>query len=163
MDKHISRQFFNEGAAHWDEEARIKNVEKMRAMADRLEIPPFATVLDVGTGTGVFVPFLQTKLADSGRIICLDFAFLMLEKAVVKHGNQRVDYVCGEIETTIFRRGYFDVIVCYSTFPHFHDKPIAMRNMHALLRKAADCISAILLTGSLSTIFTARFPLFLII
>ena len=34
-----------------------------------------------------------------------------------------------------FKPETFDAIVCYSTFPHFHDKPLALRNMHDLLRK----------------------------
>ena len=52
----MSKEFFNARAATWDERAAEKDVGRLKAMAARLDITPGSTVLDVGTGTGVFVP-----------------------------------------------------------------------------------------------------------
>ena len=134
MDKKISRQFFNSAASHWDETVRNNNPVKLRAMAERLPFPPDAWVLDVGTGTGVFVPFIKSRLNGSGRIACVDFSYQMLEIAQNKNGNCKLDHVCAEIETVGFPEGLFDAAVCYSTFPHFHNKPLALENINTMLK-----------------------------
>ena len=135
MDKQISRKFFNISSSHWDETVRNNDPVKLKAMIRRLSFRKGAHVLDVGTGTGVFVPFIQSRMNGSGRITCVDFSFRMLEIAEKKNGNGRVGYVCAEIETLGLAEEMFDAAVCYSTFPHFHDKPLALENIHSLLKK----------------------------
>lgn len=134
MDKTISRQYFNDHALSWDETVRSNAPHQLSALAGRLPLAPDARVMDVGSGTGVFVPYIQRKLNGRGRVVCIDFAFEMLSIARRKNGNQHVSHLCAEIETAGFKSGVFDAAVCYSTFPHFHDKPLALFNIHALLR-----------------------------
>ena len=133
MDKQISRQFFNKEAAHWDETVRSNDADKLQAMAARLSIPDNARVLDVGTGTGVFVPYILPKLNGGGMITCVDFAFQMLEIALNKNGDDGINHVCAEIESLGIIRNKFDVVICFSTFPHFHDKPLALENIFETL------------------------------
>lgn len=133
MDKQVSRQFFNDRAEKWDDKERRNNPALLSAMATRFDLSPRALVMDVGTGTGVFVPYIEEKLSEGGQIVCVDFAFRMLQIAQHKNGNSRVGYVCAEIETVGFSGGVFDAVVCFSTFPHFHDKPLALHNIHDLL------------------------------
>jgi len=134
MDKQISRQFFNSKASRWDETVRNNDPVKLRLMAERLSFPLSARVLDVGTGTGVFVPYIQSRLNGSARIECMDFALRMLEVAQKKNGSTSVEHVCTEVETVGFASGVFDTAVCYSTFPHFHDKRLALENIFDLLK-----------------------------
>ena len=134
MDKRISRQFFNNAATHWDENARNNDPVKLQELIERLAFPPEAQVLDVGTGTGVFVPYIQGKLKGSGRVACVDFAFRMLEIARQKNGNNGIEHICAEIETVGFAGGVFDAAVCYSAFPHFHEKFLALENICNLLK-----------------------------
>lgn len=134
MDKRISRKFFNDQAVIWDLTARNNDSVKLRAMTDRLQIPKDALVLDVGTGTGVFLPFIKEKLNHQGRIICMDFAFNMVLQAVHKNGLSNIEYLCSEIESMRFSRVLFDTVICYSTFPHFHNKPEALMNIHRLMK-----------------------------
>jgi len=145
MDKRISRQYFNKAATHWDETARNNDPVKMQAMAERLVFPTGARVLDAGTGTGVFEPYIRSRLNGSGRITCVDFALRMLEIALKKNENEGIEYVCAEIEAVGFTGGVFDAAVCYSTFPHFHDKLLALENIFYLLKgggKAFICHTA---------------------
>ena len=135
MDKKVSRKFFNERAEHWDETVRNNDPVRLQDMADRLNIGADSWVLDVGTGTGVFVPYISGKLNGSGKITCMDYAINMLFKAVDKNPrHDRLNYICSEIETLRFPQHIFDVAMCYSTFPHFHDKPKALRNLSNLLK-----------------------------
>ena len=135
MDKRISRQFFNNAASHWDETVRNNDPVKLWAMAERLAFLPNAWVLDVGTGTGVFVPYIQSKLNGSKRVACVDYAFRMLEIAQKKNGNEGIEHICAEIETVGFSDSVFDAVVCYSTFPHFHEKFLALANICNLLKE----------------------------
>ena len=134
MDKRVSRKYFNDKAERWDESIRNNDAKKLGALADRLSIPEQAWILDVGTGTGVFLPYLKEKVNHNSRVICMDFAFNMLVQAKSKNGFGSVDYVCAEIESLRFSPGLFDVVMCYSTFPHFHDKPRALLTIHQLLK-----------------------------
>lgn len=131
MDKKTSRKFFNDRAEHWDNTVRNNDPLKLREMASRLKIEMDNRVLDVGTGTGVFIPYIAQKLNGHGNIICMDYAINMLLKA---EGKNKLNYVCAEIETLRFKSHIFDVATCYSTFPHFHDKPKALRNLSKLLK-----------------------------
>lgn len=134
MDKRVSRKYFNDKAEGWDETVRNNDAQKLRALSDRLIIPEQAWILDVGTGTGVFLPYLKEKVNHQSRVICMDFAFNMLVQAKLKNVAVDVDYVCAEIESLRFSPGLFDVVMCYSTFPHFHDKPRALLTIHQLLK-----------------------------
>jgi demethylmenaquinone methyltransferase/2-methoxy-6-polyprenyl-1,4-benzoquinol methylase len=134
MDKLISRQYFNNVASHWDETVRNNDPVKLRAMAERLVFPQDARVLDAGAGTGVFAPYIQSKLNDSGRVACVDFALRMLEIAQKKNGNESIEHVCSDVEMAGFAGGVCDAAVCYSAFPHFHDKPLALENIFYLLK-----------------------------
>jgi demethylmenaquinone methyltransferase/2-methoxy-6-polyprenyl-1,4-benzoquinol methylase len=134
MDKRISRQFFNNAASHWDETVRNNDPVKLQELIKRLAFPSDACVLDVGTGTGVFVPYIQSRLNGSGRVVCVDFAFRMLEIAYKKNGNEGIEHICAEIETVGFTGDVFDAAVCYSTFPHFHEKLLALANICNLLK-----------------------------
>jgi len=136
MDKQVSRQFFNDKATDWDETPRSNAAYQLEAMAARLGLRDGERVLDVGTGTGVFVPYIKQMIGFSGHIACVDFALEMLLIAKNKNTEIGIMPVCAEIETVGFKPGIFDAVVCYSTFPHFHDKSRALRNIHFLLKDA---------------------------
>lgn len=131
----MTTSYFNGKADVWDEQVAEKDHARLQRMADNLDIQPGSTVLDVGTGTGVFVPFLLRKIAPQGKLVCLDYAERMIEKARSKKFEGQIDYVCSDIHTTDFRDGAFDAVVCYSSFPHFQDKLKAFKEMQRILKK----------------------------
>jgi ubiquinone/menaquinone biosynthesis C-methylase UbiE len=131
----MTRSYFNSKADIWDEKIAEKDIGKLANMAERLDIQPGSALLDVGTGTGVFVPFLLKKLGNSGKLVCLDFAEKMLEKAKAKNFRGDIDYVCADITSTELDNQVFNSVVCYSSFPHFPDKPQALREINRLLKK----------------------------
>ncbi len=128
------RQYFNEQAAIWDETVAEKDAAKLERMAERLDIESGATVLDVGTGTGVFLPYLVNSVGHGGRIIALDIAEEMLQTARAKNLCDNVDYLHADVTTIPVRGELFDVIVCYSSVPHFRDKPGVLGEIHRVTR-----------------------------
>ncbi|OGN99192.1 MAG: hypothetical protein A2Y58_02005 [Chloroflexi bacterium RBG_13_51_52] len=131
----MSKDFFNSRAATWDDKATEKDESRLKTMAARLDIKPGTTVLDVGTGTGVFVPFLLKKIGRQGELVCLDFAEEMLKIAEAKNFKGNIRYLCADIEESRLAGSTFDAAVCYSVFPHFQDKPKALKEIHHLLKK----------------------------
>jgi len=131
----VSKDFFNSRAATWDEKVAEKDVHKLNDMAARLDISPGDSVLDVGTGTGVFVPFLLRKIGREGNLTCLDYSEEMLKIARAKGFKGNIRYLCAEIENNRLNGESFDAVVCYSVFPHFANKPKALKEINRLLKK----------------------------
>jgi ubiquinone/menaquinone biosynthesis C-methylase UbiE len=131
----MTQSYFNGRADIWDEKITEKNTDKLKIMANNLNIKPGSNVLDVGTGTGVFVPFLVKKIGPNGKLVCLDFAEKMLEKAEAKDFKGNIEYICSDIHRTDFGDEVFDAAVFYSSFPHFRDKPTALKEIKRILKK----------------------------
>lgn len=135
------RTYFNGKAAVWDEVAAEKDQFKLRQMAARLDIRPGSVVLDVGTGTGVFLPFLRQRIGGDGIILALDIAEGMLLKARAKSTNGAVAYLNADVTHIPLSGASVDSVVCYSSFPHFQDKPGAFAEIHRVLRSGGHlCI-----------------------
>ena len=131
------KEYFNEKAEVWDQKFAEKDDNKLRQIAGRMGILPGSTVLDIGTGTGVFLPFIRERIVD-GAVYALDVAEKMLSKSKNKaHGNH-VFYVQADILNAPFVSDVFDIIVCYSAFPHFRDKDEALHEIYRMLREGGN-------------------------
>jgi ubiquinone/menaquinone biosynthesis C-methylase UbiE len=130
----MSKDFFNARAAHWDSSAAEQDTSRLKAMAGRLEILPGSAVLDVGTGTGVFVPCILGKIGRAGKLVCLDYAEEMLAAARAKHFTGDIKYVCADVVETGLPDSAFDAVVCYSVFPHFDHPFLALREIARVLK-----------------------------
>jgi SAM-dependent methyltransferase len=128
------REYFNEKAAHWDQMAEDKTLHRLELIINGLDITTGSVVLDVGTGTGILIPFLKQAVGVSGSIVALDLAEEMLKIAKEKHGDEQIRYVQGDIINTPFEDNSFDEVICNSCFPYFQDKGAAVREMMRILK-----------------------------
>ena len=116
------RGFFDRLADTWNEAV---DPVKVRDMLSKARIGCGAKVLDVGTGTGILIPFLLGAVGPEGRIWALDISPAMLERAKAK-GFSNVNYVCAAVEKMPFSDGSFDTVMCFNAFPHLIDKATAV-------------------------------------
>jgi ubiquinone/menaquinone biosynthesis C-methylase UbiE len=123
------RDYFNSKADIWDENIAEKDTGKLNVMAERLGLKSGSTILDVGTGTGIFLPYLLKCIGENGKIVALDLAEDMLAKAVAKNPGVNVEYLNADITDVPLEGEKFDAVVSYSSFPHFQDKPKALAEM----------------------------------
>jgi ubiquinone/menaquinone biosynthesis C-methylase UbiE len=130
----VIRAYFNQQAATWDETVAEKDTARLERMAERLRLELSFTVLDVGTGTGVFLPFLLEKIGGNGRVVALDVAEAMLLRAKAKGFPGNIDYVCADVMDIPLDDGIFDAVVCYSSFPHFQDKSRAFSEIYRVIK-----------------------------
>jgi ubiquinone/menaquinone biosynthesis C-methylase UbiE len=128
------RAFFNKKATIWDETIAEKDISKLERMAQRLDIKPGSSVLDVGTGTGIFVPFLLEKIGDKGQLTTIDIAEEMLKLSRAKCFCGNVEHLHADITNLPLSEKTFDAIVCYSSFPHFQNKPRALSEISRTLK-----------------------------
>jgi len=130
----VTRTFFNQKAAVWDETIAEQDGSKLAQMARRLNIESGTTVLDVGSGTGIFLPFLLSQVGLSGRVFALDPAEEMLKKSRAKCFAEQIYYLHADVTSIPVRDIVFDTVVCHSCFPHFQDKAIACVEMSRVTR-----------------------------
>ncbi len=129
----MSRDFFNHYSARWDETSTERDSTRLERMTERLNIAPGSTVLDVGAGTGVLIPILSRR---SGRLVALDFAEGMLRRARAKGFNGNIEYLIADVARIPVCDNTFDVTVCYSCFPHFHNKLIALAEISRVTKSS---------------------------
>ncbi|KPK24186.1 MAG: hypothetical protein AMJ70_02585 [Dehalococcoidia bacterium SG8_51_3] len=129
------RTYFNGKAAMWDEIAAEKDWSKLRQMAERLDIRPGSMVLDIGTGTGVFIPYILHSIGCEGKILALDIAEEMLRRARAKSFNGAVDFLNADVSCIPLLEASVDSVVCYSSFPHFQNKEKALAEMYRVVKR----------------------------
>jgi len=64
----------------------------------------------------------------------------MLLKARAKGLVANVDYLCADIMEIPLADRVFDAVVCYSSFPHFQDKPKAFAEMLRVIKPGGSLI-----------------------
>jgi ubiquinone/menaquinone biosynthesis C-methylase UbiE len=134
------RDFFNSRADTWDDRCRYDH-DKINEILDMLSIRMGDAVLDVGAGTGILIPFLLDRIGEIGTITAIDMAENMIRIAGKKFDYENVRFVAADVFTADLPSSAFDVIICYSVFPHFDDKKDAVRLLVRYLK--ADGVIAI--------------------
>jgi ubiquinone/menaquinone biosynthesis C-methylase UbiE len=137
------RALFDELAEEWDD-TTTHDPAKLERIAGLLTLKAGQHVLDAGCGTGVMIPHLRRRLGGSGTVTALDFSGRMIAVARGKYppeDNPDVRFVVGDVEGLTSDRE-FDAIVCYSCFPHFFDKPAAVRTLAAALKEGGRLVIA---------------------
>lgn len=119
MKKQDIIEFFNRRAPNWDDNVSSDHDETViRTILENNGIKEGVTVLDVGCGTGILMPYyLERNIA---HVTAIDISEKMIEIAIGKIKDPRVTFLCGDVETTHFGDA-FDCCVIYNAFPHFPD------------------------------------------
>ncbi|MBN1801432.1 MAG: metal ABC transporter permease [Candidatus Lokiarchaeota archaeon] len=116
------RMYFNEHAQGWDEQV-YHDPRKVNSIVKELKLQHSACILDVGTGTGITLPFIGKHITNGGKIVAMDISETMISIAKKKYGEKHsnVEFVVGDVNDILYE-GEFDAILCYSCFPHFLDQ-----------------------------------------
>lgn len=114
------RSFFDERAAHWDQINRPEPT-KISFLLDKLQLNPHDHILDVGTGTGILIPYLANR-SPEGDILAVDISPEMILEARKKFpAHENVHFQVMDIENSPLA-DKFDKIILFSVFPHLERK-----------------------------------------
>jgi len=63
------------------------------------------------------------------------FPISMLKRAQAKGLNGNIEYLHADVTSIPLGEEIFDVVVCYSSFPHFQDKLRSLREINRVLKR----------------------------
>jgi ubiquinone/menaquinone biosynthesis C-methylase UbiE len=156
-------EIVNSGSSSWqesgDEATRRALVDYLDAVAatpllravaeqtvEALGPMPGARVLDVGCGTGVFLPVLAELVGKTGRVVGLDHATDFLDTALRRMNElglaDRVEVTHGDARHLPFAEADFDAAHCERLLMHLDDPTAALHEMRRVVRPGGTVIAA---------------------
>lgn len=97
-------------------------------------------VLDIGSGTGVYVPYLR-QFIPAERYIGLDISYGMTQ-AGIENADSPTHFVVGDMEEIPFADNSFDVILANFVLYHAYDVEHALEEIHRVLHPEGVLIAA---------------------
>ena len=115
------RLFFDKISETWDANEVMSTPEKVRAILRLADVRPGEKILDLGTGTGILIPYLAEMVGNEGEITAVDYSEGMLSKAKEKYSNitPQPEFINLDFENETID-GEFDKIILYCVYPHLH-------------------------------------------
>lgn len=108
-----------------------------RRLVDLAALPPGAQVLDVATGTGWAALAAAQHVGPTGRVLGVDLAPELLERArqkVAAAGLTHVEFRAGDAQRLGLGDQSFDVVLCASALFFVPDMLAALREWHRVLK-----------------------------
>lgn len=113
-------RFFDDISSSWDGEEILSTPEKVREILHRIHITKGDKILDLGTGTGLLLPYLFELTGSHGEIAAVDASSGMLAKAREKFGHlPNIQFILKDFELEPID-GKWDIVMLYSVYPHIH-------------------------------------------
>jgi ubiquinone/menaquinone biosynthesis C-methylase UbiE len=141
----VNRQtFFNQAAKNWDNQyCTAELIRYLKKTVPTFNIKQGQKILDVGTGTGVLIPFLLKTVGPAGYVTAIDYAEKMVEQCKEKYGQYpNVNIIVGNVENLQFPSETFDAITCFGLFPHLENKNKSLCEMNRVLKHHGRLIIA---------------------
>jgi SAM-dependent methyltransferase len=113
---------------------------------DTLALVPGQSVLEVGCGSGVFLPLLASAVAPTGRVVGLDHAPTMVAQARARVATAGLDAVvtveAGDAYHLPFADDSFDAAHCERVLMHLDDPTAVLREMARVVRPGGRIVVA---------------------
>ena len=141
------KKYFDHHANKWDELYYQTEPEQLTDLMKRFQIRKGDWILDVGTGTGILLPHLNSLKGKEGKLFALDFSSEMLSVAKSKLPHSGIEFINSDVENMPFDDEIFDRVICFACFPHFGNKFKSLEEMSRILKKGGKLFIAHLLSS----------------
>ena len=138
------KEYFDKATNSWDKRFLTPRLSSfLETLVPQFGLDAGQNVLDVGTGTGVLIPYLVQAVGPSGSVTAIDYSENMVQVCRTKHSHlKNVSIKVGNIEEDAFPAETFDYVVCFGLFPHLENKEKALRNMNNALKRYSKLVIA---------------------
>jgi len=135
---------FNEVANTWDERFHTPNLSSfLEKLVPQFGLEAGQNILDVGTGTGVLIPYLIQAVGAAGSVTAIDYSENMIHICKTKYSHlKNVSIELKNIEEDAFPTESFDAVICFGLFPHLDNKEKALQNINHILKPGGTLIIA---------------------
>jgi len=133
----VHQEFFDRLAEEWDLSFTAEDLERLTRVVNRLQITAGFDILDLGCGTGILFDMLRRKVESKGSVTGVDFSLQMAARAHRNFPFDNVNVVDGDVVALPFRGGCFDMVIAFSSFPHFSDRQKALVEARRVLKPGA--------------------------
>jgi ubiquinone/menaquinone biosynthesis C-methylase UbiE len=118
-------------------EARLNGLQPPDLVMDAIGLKPGMTVAEIGAGRGRYVVHLAVRVGETGRVYAEDIdapSLKHLESRCRNGGLRNVQTILGEVLDPKLPAGEFDLIFVISSYHHFEDPVVLMRNARPALK-----------------------------
>ncbi|MDH5691114.1 MAG: class I SAM-dependent methyltransferase, partial [Candidatus Bathyarchaeota archaeon] len=138
------KAYFNEQTNTWDERFQTPNLSSfLEKLVPQFGLEAGQNILDVGTGTGVLIPYLIQAVGAAGSVTAIDYSENMIQICKTKHSHlKNVSVELKNIEEDAFPTESFDAVICFGLFPHLETKQKALQNMNRALKPCGKLVIA---------------------
>jgi ubiquinone/menaquinone biosynthesis C-methylase UbiE len=138
------KDYFDNAADTWDDKFQTPRLLSfLERLVPQCNLKFGQKVLDVGTGTGVLVPYLIKAVGPSGAVTAIDFSEKMVQKCKTKYSHtENVTVRVGNIEDVAFPSEAYDAVICFGMFPHIEKKEKAVQNINRMLKPDGKLVIA---------------------
>lgn len=129
-------QGYDRSALLYDELVGPSYAAGVRRLLSQFPVPPGASILDVGTGTGIALFEAMRQAGPRGVAVGVDIAPNMVLRAAAKAAafGLPARFLVADAERLPFPDATFDVVICSSAFHWFSDRLRAAREMLRVLK-----------------------------
>ena len=131
-NKKANIEYFNKIANRWDNMI-FHSPSKILYFFELLNLGKEDKVLDVGTGTGILIPYIMKEIGNNGKLDAIDISSKMIEIASKRYDYPNISFIEGDAEIFDFGKRKYDDIICYSVFPHFECSDKTLRHFFDIL------------------------------